>query len=131
MTKLAILCVDDEVLILNSLLRQLQTAFEDEYLYETAENANEALELIEELQEENTDLLVIVSDWLMPGAKGDEFLINVHQKFPGIVKILLTGQADEGAVERAQDKANLHSCLRKPWNEQDLIDCIQTAISSL
>ncbi len=131
MTKLAILCVDDEVIILNSLLRQLQTAFDDDYVYETAENASEALELIEELQEENTDLLVIVSDWLMPGAKGDEFLIQVHQKFPGVVKILLTGQADEAAVERAQTQANLHSCLRKPWNEQDLINCIQAALSAV
>lgn len=131
MTKLAILCVDDEVIILNSLLRQLQTAFDDNYVYETAENASEALELIEELQAENTDLLVIVSDWLMPGAKGDEFLIQVHQKFPGVVKILLTGQADEAAVERAQSQANLHSCLRKPWNEQDLIDCIQSALSTV
>lgn len=130
MTKLAILCVDDEVIILNSLLRQLQTAFDDDYVYETAENASEALELIEELQEENTDLLVIVSDWLMPGAKGDEFLIQVHQQFPGVVKILLTGQADEAAVERAQSQANLHSCLRKPWNEQDLINCIQSALST-
>lgn len=131
MTKLAILCVDDEVIILNSLLRQLQTAFDDEYLYETAENAHEALELIEELQEENTDLLVIVSDWLMPGAKGDEFLIKVHEKFPGVVKILLTGQADQAAVERAETQANLHSCLRKPWNEKDLIHCIQSALSSI
>lgn len=131
MTKLAILCVDDEVIILNSLLRQLQTAFEDDYVYETAENANEALELIEELQAENTDLLVIVSDWLMPGTKGDEFLIDVHQQFPGVVKILLTGQADEAAVERARTQANLHSCLRKPWNEQDLIHCIQSALSAV
>ncbi len=131
MTKLAILCVDDEVIILNSLLRQLQTAFDDHYIYETAENASEALELIEELQEENTDLLVIVSDWLMPGAKGDEFLIQVHQKFPGVVKILLTGQADEAAVERAQSQANLFNCLRKPWNERDLIQCIQSALGTV
>lgn len=62
MSKLAILCVDDEAIILNSLLRQLQSAFDDTYLYETAENAEEALELIEELNEESTDLLVIVSD---------------------------------------------------------------------
>lgn len=131
MTKLAILCVDDEVIILNSLLRQLQTAFDDNYIYETAENASEALELIEELQEENTDLLVIVSDWLMPGAKGDEFLIQVHQKFPGVVKILLTGQADEVAVERAQSQANLFNCLRKPWSESDLIQCIQSALGTV
>ena len=42
--------------------------------------------------------IIIVSDWLMPGMKGDEFLIQVHQKFPHIVKVLLTGQADSEAI---------------------------------
>ena len=131
MSKLAILCVDDESIILNSLLRQLQTAFDDQYLYETAENAEEALEIISDLQEEQTDLLVIVSDWLMPGTKGDELLIQVHDKFPGVVKIMLTGQADDAAIERAESQANLHACLAKPWNEKELVQMIQSAIQRL
>ena len=102
MPKLSILCVDDEVIILNSLIRQLQAAFGDSYVYETSENAEEALEIVEELQQESTDVIVIVSDWLMPGMKGDKFLIEVHKKFPNVIKILLTGQADEEAVERAK-----------------------------
>ena len=131
MSKLAILCVDDESIILNSLIRQLQSAFDDQYLYETAENAEEALEIIEELQEEQSQLLVIVSDWLMPGAKGDEFLIQVHEQFPGVIKIMLTGQADPQAVQRAEADANLHACLNKPWNETELISMIKSAIESL
>lgn len=129
MAKFAILCVDDESTILNSLLRQLQDAFDDAYHYEIAENAEEALEVITELYEENTNVLVIVSDWLMPGAKGDEFLINVHQKFPNIIKIMLTGQADTDAVQRAVEQANLHACLAKPWSEQELVNTIQSAIA--
>jgi CheY-like chemotaxis protein len=131
MPKLSILCVDDEVIILNSLLRQLQAAFGDRYVYETSETAEEALEIIEELQEESTDVIVIVSDWLMPGMKGDEFLIEVQKKFPNVVKILLTGQADEAAVERAKKQANLHRYLQKPWSEQELIDCIQEGLEKL
>jgi DNA-binding NtrC family response regulator len=126
MAKVAILCVDDEAIILNSLVRQLQTAFDDAYLYETAESADEALEIIEELQSEGT-----VSDWLMPGAKGDEFLIEVHKRFPGVVKIMLTGQADRDAIERAIDQANLYTCLEKPWQAQDLIQAIQSALPSV
>lgn len=125
MPKLSILCVDDEVIILNSLVRQLQAAFGDSYVYETSENAEEALEIVEELQQESTDVIVIVSDWLMPGMKGDEFLIEIQKKFPKVVKILLTGQADEAAVERAKEQGNLHSYLQKPWSEQELINCIK------
>lgn len=131
MPKLSILCVDDEAIILNCLIRQLQAAFGDRYVYETSENAAEALEIVEELQEESTDVIVIVSDWLMPGMKGDEFMIEIHKKFPKVVKILLTGQADEAAVERAQTQANLHRYLQKPWSEQELIDCIQEGLEKL
>jgi CheY-like chemotaxis protein len=130
MLKLAILCVDDELIILTSLLRQLQEAFGDDYIYETAENANEALALLRDLREEKTDVLIIVSDWLMPGMKGDEFLTLVHQEFPKVVKVLLTGQADEAAIERAKGQANLHAYLRKPWNSEELIDCIQSGLDN-
>ena len=100
MSKPAILCVDDESIILTSLTRQLKQVFDDAYVYEMAESADEAFEIIEELEADEINVIVIVSDWLMPGMKGDEFLIKVHQKFPNVVKILLTGQADKRAIER-------------------------------
>ena len=129
MSKAAIICVDDEAIVLDSLKRQLRKAFENQYLYEFAEDADEALEIIEELDEDDINILVIVSDWLMPGVKGDEFLIGVHQKFPNIVKVLLTGQADEDAIERAKDRANLHACLYKPWTGEELIETIRSGLA--
>jgi len=124
MPKPVILCVDDERVILESLRTQLKNAFGDKYLYETAESADEALELIDELQDESSDVIVIVSDWLMPRVRGDEFLIQVHQKFPKVVKVMLTGQADESAVQRALEQANLHRCLSKPWHSEELVETI-------
>ena len=94
-----------------------------------AESPADALELIDELNDDKISLILIVSDWLMPGMKGDEFLVRVHQKFPNIVKIMLTGQADEAAVNRAFDEANLHRCLQKDWSESELIETIKTALS--
>ncbi len=124
MPKPVILCVDDERVILESLRTQLKNAFGDQYLYETAESADEALELIDELQDESADVIVIVSDWLMPRVRGDEFLIQVHQKFPKVVKVMLTGQADQAAVQRALEHANLHRCLSKPWHSEELVETI-------
>ncbi|NJR70673.1 MAG: response regulator [Synechococcales cyanobacterium CRU_2_2] len=131
MSKLTILCVDDETIILNSLRRQLKQAFQDAYLYEGAESADEAFEIIEELAEDGSDVIVIVSDWLMPGMKGDEFLCEVNKRFPHVVKILLTGQADESAIERAKTEANLHKYLAKPWDAQELTDCIRSGLEHL
>ncbi|MGF1494781.1 MAG: response regulator [Microcoleaceae cyanobacterium] len=128
MSKPIILCVDDEAFVLNSLKFQLKTAFQDHYIYEMAESADEALELIEELQVEQTDILVVVSDWLMPGMRGDEFLIQVHQKFPKILKIMLTGQADGNAIERVIHEANLYRCLSKPWSGSELVATIKSGL---
>lgn len=131
MPKLAILCVDDEAVILNSVLRQIQEEFDDQYIYETAQNGEEALEVLDELHEEGTQVVIIVSDWLMPGMKGDELLVQVQKRFPGTVKILLTGQADEAAIERAQKEADLHHFIPKPWTKQELINSIKSGIEKL
>ncbi|AHW60857.1 Response regulator receiver domain-containing protein [Draconibacterium orientale] len=131
MKKKAIVCVDDESIILDSLGEQIKNIFGDEYLYEAAENAEEGLEVIEELTEEEVDVLVIVSDWLMPGKKGDEFLIEVHKKFPKIVKVMLTGQADEAAINNAIKNAELHAYISKPWSAEDLEKVIKTGLSKI
>ncbi|HAX80413.1 MAG TPA: hypothetical protein DCY88_32400 [Cyanobacteria bacterium UBA11372] len=118
-------------MILNSIIRQLQEEFEDKYTYEMAESAEEALEVLAELEDEEIKVIVIVSDWLMPGMKGDEFLIEVHKRFPQVVKILLTGQADEAAIERANKYANLHNYIAKPWDKKELIGAIISGVEKL
>ncbi len=128
MSESAILCVDDEVVILDSLKEQLKRRFGDSLIYEVAESAEEAWEVIEELQAEDIEIIVIVSDWLMPGTKGDEFLIQIHQRFPQLIKVMLTGQADKAAIERAKQEANLHACLYKPWTEEELSHIITSAL---
>ena len=129
MSKSVILCVDDEKVVLDSLKTQLREAFGNAYQYEMAEDAEDALELIDELSQDEIPVLIIVSDWLMPGMKGDEFLIRVHRQFPRVIKVLLTGQADEAAIARAKVEANLYRCLSKPWSEEELIQTVQSALS--
>jgi CheY-like chemotaxis protein len=128
MTNSAIICVDDEVVILESLKEQLKRQFGNRYIYEVAESAEEAWEVIDELHEANIKVLMIVSDWLMPGIKGDEFAIQIHQQFQDIITVMLTGQADSIAIERAKKEGNLYACLFKPWNEEDLTKIITSAL---
>lgn len=124
MQNTAILCVDDEEVILESLKEQLKRKFNNQYIYEVAQSAAEAWDIIEELQEDGVKILIVVSDWLMPEIKGDEFLIEVHNKFPNIIKVMLTGQADRMAIEKTQKEANLFACLHKPWTEDELANAI-------
>ena len=129
MLKKAIVCVDDENIILNSLGEQIENIFGGEFIYEFAENASEGMEVIEELANDDINVLIIVSDWLMPGKKGDEFLIDVHKKFPKIIKVMLTGQADESAVENAKKNANLFAYLSKPWTTEQLEKVIKEGLN--
>jgi len=131
MSKKAIVCVDDENIILSSLGEQIENIFGGEFIYEFAENAEEGMEVLEELTQENIKVLVIVSDWLMPGKKGDEFLIEVHKKFPKIIKVMLTGQADQTAIENAKKNAGLYACINKPWTAEQLETIIREGISKI
>ena len=131
MSETAIICVDDEEVVLESLKEQLKRRFGDDYLYEATDSVKDAWEIIEELLADDVKVLIIISDWLMPEMKGDEFLIQVHQQFPEIVTVMLTGQADDSAIERAKEEANLYSCLRKPWNEEQLATIISSALEGV
>jgi DNA-binding NtrC family response regulator len=129
MTKKAIVCVDDENIILESLGEQIENIFGDEFIYEMAENAEEGMEVIDELCNEEVEVLIIVSDWLMPGKKGDEFLIEVHKKYPKIVKVMLTGQAEQSAIENAVKNAELYALINKPWTATELETVIRNGLA--
>jgi len=130
-SKRAILCVDDEKIVLDSLQDQLRSTFGDEFEYEIAESVDEAWEVIEDLVSQEYEMVLVISDWLMPRVKGDTFLIELHQKYPETVTIMLTGQADPEAVENAYQNANLYAYIRKPWREEDLINYVNNALKKL
>jgi FixJ family two-component response regulator len=127
MGKKIVLCVDDEEVVLNSLEMNL-TDPEGSYQIELAISGNEALELIEELLEEGHELAVVISDHIMPEMKGDELLIRVHHKFPAVVNILLTGQSQIRGVKNAINNAALYRYISKPWQKEDLLLTVKTAL---
>ena len=125
----AILCVDDERIVLDSLLDQFMLTFGDKYHFEVAMSADEAWEVIEYMVEDGYEMVLVISDWLMPGIKGDKFLVDLHKKFPQTVKIMLTGQAEQDAVKNAMENAELYAYIRKPWSEEELIRHINQALN--
>ncbi|MDX2305438.1 MAG: response regulator [Microscillaceae bacterium] len=130
MSKFSIVCVDDEKIILDSLKTQLRSIFGNAYSYEIAEDAQEAFELIEELVQDKTKVLLVISDYIMPGMYGDEFLIRLHEKHPEIKKILLTGQANEKAIDQMREQAELLFCIRKPWTARELESMIRKGLDA-
>lgn len=126
MKKTKVLCVDDERIILASIAQQLREELGDEIEVETAGDAFEALEIWEENKD---NIALVISDQIMPGMKGDEFLIQLHQQNPALKKILLTGQSSMEAVQNAINQADLYRFLSKPWNKTDLVLTVKEAIN--
>jgi diguanylate cyclase (GGDEF)-like protein/PAS domain S-box-containing protein len=126
----AILCVDDEQMILTSLKTQLSIFFGEEYDIELAQSAEDALEIIEELKLDGVELELIVSDFLMPGMKGDEFLIKVQNLLPKTKKMLLTGQANLEGITNIINNGALYRYISKPWEQTDFIMTIKEALKS-
>ncbi len=123
---LNIVCVDDEKIVLDSLNSQLTRNFGNSYNYEFAESAEEALEIIEELRSVDEEVIyVVISDWLMPGMKGDELLVEVRKKVTNVKTILLTGHVDSNVVQQLKQNGKGIKCIYKPWSESELIDLIK------
>lgn len=116
----AILLVDDESIILLSLRQELRSELGNGYRYEVARDAKEGLEVIAELAAEGVRIVLVISDWLMPGMKGDEFIRIVRSRNPGIRTIMVSGQADEDQLDELRNSGALDSFIRKPWDPAKL-----------
>jgi CheY-like chemotaxis protein len=116
----AILCVDDEAIIVLSLKQELKARYADRFVYETALSAEEALDLIGGLEVEGLRLILVISDWLMPGMKGDEFLRAVKAAHPDVRAMLVTGYADGTTIDALVRDGVANSVVLKPWRASAL-----------
>ena len=130
MSKPVILCVDDERIILSSLKSQLLNDLGDSYQIELAESGEEALEIIEELYESRVEVPLVIADQIMGGMYGDELLARIKGLLPDTHSVMLTGQASAESVGEAVNKAGLFRYIAKPWEEDDLLLTVKTALQS-
>jgi two-component system, sensor histidine kinase and response regulator len=128
--ELAILCIDDEPTILNSIEMELKQTVGNDYLIEFAESGEEALEICEEWLEDKQKIALVISDCMMPGMKGDEVLRRIHNLSPDTRKIMLTGQADLETVSRAIQYAKIYRYIPKPWQPDDFKLTVKEALHS-
>ena len=126
MKNIAILAVDDERIILDSIRMQLEKNFNTKYILEFADSADEALEVVESLTESGIDILLVISDYLMAGMKGDEFATILKSTYPTVNIVMLTGQITVEASSSLIEKNIILKIIEKPWKEGDLINLVKT-----
>lgn len=118
--RVKILFVDDEEGVLNALKRIF---VDTDYTVMTATSGESAIKILEE-----NDVQVIVSDYRMPGMNGIELLKIVRKQWNDIVRIILSGYADIGAVIAAINEGHIYKFISKPWNDEDFKITIANAI---
>lgn len=101
-----ILFVDDEPQLLQAVKRQMRKRFSI-YL---AEGGEEALDILKT----QGPFAVIVSDMRMPGMDGLELLTQVKNIYPEVVRMMLTGNADQETAADAVNKGQVFRFLTKP-----------------
>ena len=107
-----VLCVDDEENILHSIKRLLR---KEGYRLLTALSGIEALKILEE-----NDVHLVLSDQRMPQMSGTEFLAEVKEKYPDVIRIILTGYTEVDSITESINKGNIYKFFLKPWNDQNL-----------
>ena len=130
MKKPVIVCIDDEPDVLNSLKIELKKAIGDRCIIETAEGGQDALDLLADLQADEYEIALVLSDYIMPDIKGDELLRQIHERSPDTLTIMLTGQADLEALSNAIKYAKLYRYIPKPWHNEDLKLTVVEAVHS-
>jgi adenylate cyclase len=114
-----VLLVDDEAHVLSALRRGLRR---EAIRVETAGNGREALAW---LADNPVDL--VISDYKMPGMSGVDLLQKVRARWPGVVRILLSGWTSEIPASTL-DEAGLFCVIAKPWDDTELRDSIRKAV---
>ena len=116
-----ILIVDDEKENLLALHRTLHKLGE----IHKATSGKQALLL---LKKQAAHISVIICDQRMPEMSGVEFLKRTYEKYPHIVRIILTGYTDIEDLIDAINKAHIYRYLTKPWNNDELKIIVQQAL---
>ena len=106
-----ILIVDDE----DAILESLELTLGLEYRVFTATSAEEGLRILD-----REDIALIISDQVMPGMNGVEFLEQAIERNPRAVRMMLTGYADMPALIAAINEGRIWRYIPKPWEPDDL-----------
>ncbi len=111
-----VLFVDDQQDVLSG-LRRLLRKFRSEWEMEFVTDGSEALVLMKQ-----NPFDVVVCDLQMPKMNGIQLLRAVMQKFPGTVRIVLSGCTNQDKIVEAATVA--HQYLSKPCDADQLKACV-------
>lgn len=97
------------------------------YAVEACASGEAALRTIEEVFAAGGEVHLVLAEDGLPGMGGDRLLEAVHQRHPGVMKVLLGGTSGLEAAVRAINHASVDRYLQKPWPADE----VQRAVDDL
>ena len=111
-TRPTVLLVDDEVLSLETMARILDEQFD----VRTAASAAQAESILAD-----DWVQVILSDQRMPGTTGVELLAVVRERWPDVVRIIISGYTEAEDIIDGINRAGIYQYITKPWHPDNLL----------
>jgi len=114
MTKKVLICDDEE-----GIRESLKLILEDNYELVLVEGAEQCLHVLEHSE----DIGVVLMDIKMPQVNGLEALEAIHEKYPNMKVVMVTGYK---SVETASEASNLGAVdyIVKPFNSKEILETV-------
>ncbi|QLA17674.1 response regulator [Desulfolutivibrio sulfoxidireducens] len=119
--KKRIVFVDDERHVLDALRRMLR-GMRDQWEMTFVSTGEQALETMGKSPQD-----VIVTDMRMPGMDGVQLLNAVRERFPGVIRIILSGHSDTNMA--LQSVRHAHQYLLKPCGAEEFKATVDRAMN--
>jgi len=113
-----VLVVDDEVRSQEAIRRTLDEEFE----VLTASGAAEAEAILE-----RDWVHLILCDQRMPGTTGVDFLSRVRERWPDIVRLIISGYTETEDIIAGINQAGIYQYITKPWQPESLLLSVRAA----
>jgi signal transduction histidine kinase len=117
----SVLYVDDDPRNLHA----FRLGFKDRFRVITASSGKEGLEILG-----REPVAVLIADQRMPEMTGSELCGVAKQRFPDVIRMILTAYADISAVVEAINGGEVSRYFIKPWREEELADAIRAGIDA-
>lgn len=120
-TPATVLLIDDEARSTEAMRRTLA----DEFRVLSAGSAAEARVVLE-----SDAVDVILCDQRMPGQTGIEFLKEARERWPEVVRIVVSGYTDSEDIIAGVNEAGIFQYILKPWLPDQLLSTTRSAVAA-
>jgi two-component system response regulator HupR/HoxA len=114
-----VLVIDDEVRSVEALERIL----EDDFTVKKATSVREAEAILAE-----EAVQAVLCDQRMPGTSGVEFLKTVRERWPDVVRMIISGYTDAEDIIQGVNEAGIYQYVTKPWHPESLMLTLRNAV---